>query len=696
MTWKNKIIIALIFSVVGIAAFTGSAAALDTLDGFTEQESETTDESGPATAVDSNGNLYVGDDSGTLKKVNSWSKSVSSDDVSGIEVSNNGEYLFVLRVDFGGTYDTMYLDLRHAENGTLIDSTSTASSSDHMNVDGIEQIKDGVIAASVDSNTDFYTFDSSGLTYQDSYQATDGPTVIDSNSDGVIYITDDDEINKLSYSSGSVTEEYGYFDTTTFDDIAVSDDRVTVSYGNSLRTLNRDLDSIDAETDISSDIYRFTLEYTSDNTLITSKWYDGDPSYKLQIRDKDNLGNVIDSKDFVGDSGSSLVSRSGNYMAVVDGDAGEVWKIDLVLDSLDTSISGNSDSYSITGPETFEVNITATYDDGSTQEVEPTDLSYDSNIISPVSAGVFEGVNSGTTEFEASYTGEYNTVSDSITITVNDPPEITDVSIIEPYAGPYDEDITIDLDTRLNYEDGTEQLITSSDNLYFSTNNTTLATVGAHDGVLTTNYWGEVKVAVSYYDSWYDKNYNATTTYTIWGDPSGIDFNILSDEVDRDKTVEMSSTLLYEDGRSEEMAVNTANVTASPSGYATYDDVNDTVAFSESAQNYTLTYSYDGFTDSDSVYVNTVRDFEDFNKVTPYEQVFILLNNWSFWAIFVSLLGGVLAGYYISSGAGLGVMTIIISVAWLGGFVPIYVAISLVLFDIFVFTVLDTQYIKIS
>lgn len=365
----------------------------------------------------------------------------------------------------------------------------------------------------------------------------------------------------------------------------------------------------------------------------------------------------------------------------------------------------SGDNTDLVGTEDFTVATELTYQNGTTELADDSDVtySYDSNIIEntgdvATNAETFAGLNSGTTGIQSTYTGfagETET-SNSDTVTVSDPPEIENVKIISPNDFTYDEGETKDLDVELEYSDGSAALITSSQNLNFSSSNSTIVSVNENSGSSTANLYGEAKISVSYVDSWYGTSHSTDTNVTVLGDPSNIDFNIEESEVERDKNASMSAILNYEDGRTEDIEVNTSNISSSPSGYATFDNVNDTVAFSESNITYTLTYTYDGFSDSDTIFVEPVPDFEDFNKLSPSEQIFAIFDNWSFWAMIVSILGGVLVGIKLGSGAGIGSMTILLALSWIGGFIPIYIPITLILFEIFLFTVLDVSLVDFS
>jgi hypothetical protein len=362
------------------------------------------------------------------------------------------------------------------------------------------------------------------------------------------------------------------------------------------------------------------------------------------------------------------------------------------------------DSTSLTGPEDFEIATELTRQDGTTFYADNADLTYtyDSSIIEKTSQGtinteVFAGINSGTTNIQATYSGFGGTTetTNTDTVTVSDPATVDSVDIVTPNNFTHDEGESKDLDASISYSDGSGALITSSPDLTFTSSNTTIVGVSPQSGFTTANFYGNATITMEYYDSWYGTTYSTTADITVLGDRQNIDFKIKDSEIKRDEKTSMSAVMDYEDGRTKNIPVNTGDINAVPSGNETFDNVNNTVSFSESNITYTLTYNYQangqGYADFDTVEVEPVRDFEDFNKLTPYGQVFAIFDNWGFWAMLASILGGVLVGIKLTAEAGLGVMTVMLALSWVGGLVSIFIPTTLILFEIFLFAVLDVS-----
>lgn len=452
-----------------------------------------------------------------------------------------------------------------------------------------------------------------------------------------------------------------------------------------------------------SDLYNSKTTKSFAISDVRGAVYDGDGNFiysssdtTLRLSSIDNLGTVKDTYSVSYDYSKLHITDDKNTLTAIESDNEHSYKLRKVVSSLDTSISGNSNSYSSVGSNSFQVNSTATFDDSSTQDVtSDVTYTYDSNIVNRVSGtNEFYGVNSGTTDITASYTDSSgNTVTDSVTVTIQDPAEITNLEIqFQDGNTVYDEGESEQLTIIANYEDGSTTDVTSNSDTTYLTDNSTILSVDS-SGLTSANYWGETSISVQHYDSWYDKTYLASSGITVLGDAENIDFKIEESEVIRDENASLSAKLNYEDGRTDNITVNTSNIASSDPANTTYDNVNKTAAFSTSNKTYTLTYTYTtdiegvttDLTDSDSVEVIPARDFEDFSNLPVWSQAFVIVSNWSAWAMFASIIMGAYVGVKVDVLAGTGVTTAMLILSWLGGFIAIYVPVSMTLFSLFLF-----------
>ncbi len=602
----------------------------------------------------------------------------------------------------------------------------------------------GIFAATVEVSQGDFESKFYNLTSQNQFLSTgaysDSEVFVADN-----YVLDHDEDSFHAYDYNGNSEGFGTLSNADFDPHAITDNGKVLAfdgtkYGDILKSYDTNgnaIDSItfyDAPDQISGnymiandgDIYRLTPIVSSLNTSISGNTnsYTSTGSNQFNVNSTATFsdGSTQDVTSSVTYSyDSSIVTQvSGNTFkgvgvgttdiqaTYVDNSGNTVTNdVTVYIQKPITSaelVYPTGDSTSLTGPEDFEIATELTRQDGTTFYADNADLTYtyDSSIIEKTSQGtinteVFAGINSGTTNIQATYSGFGGTTetTNTDTVTVSDPATVDSVDIVTPNNFTHDEGESKDLDASISYSDGSGALITTSPDLTFTSSNTTIVGVSPQSGFTTANFYGNATITMEYYDSWYGTTYSTTADITVLGDRENIDFKIKDSEIKRDEKTSMSAVMDYEDGRTKNIPVNTGDINAVPSGNETFDNVNNTVSFSESNITYTLTYNYQangqGYADFDTVEVEPVRDFEDFNKLTPYGQVFAIFDNWGFWAMLASILGGVLVGIKLTAEAGLGVMTVMLALSWVGGLVSIFIPTTLILFEIFLFAVLDVS-----
>lgn len=602
----------------------------------------------------SGGGIYIGDNGGNVEAYDSsgtklWTHTIANGESRFMETSSNGNVFYVTN---GGTYGSL-----DSSGNVRFESSS--------------------------GDTPFYSGDLDE-SRNEFYIAGDGIVrYYDLSGNSIDYIRPD-------YSGGSYQQVYD-IDTVGSSDILMAED------GN-----------IVERRDVSSGNLDWSTSFSSQPTAVVSgpqdTVYVGLSNGDIKLVDKSN-GNIVDTISQSASINYGGIDVDSNQNIVIGTSSGlKYYSLPAQVTSVDISISGNTTEYNTTGNLEFEANATATFDDGSTQEVsEDTNSSYtfDSNIINQLNPkDTFKGASAGTTQLEISYTGpEGNTVTDTMTVNVFDPSDPKSIEITG-LNSEYDEGDTDSLTATITRFDGSTQVVTTNTDTTWSSSNSTRMTVDTN-GNVDALLWGDVDITVSYTESFTGTTVTDTASTTILGDPSRVEFNVSDDNPRQDTRISMTATLYYEDGRVKDVTddITATNVTSNKPARTDFEFSNQTVVFTDD-DNYTLTFSstYDStvVTDTADVTVRPCLCFEDYNKLSGSQQMFVFFSDWSLWAILASILVGGIVGLKFGGGSGIATTTMALAIAWVTGFVSIFVPATLILFEIFIMVVLDVQMVDFN
>lgn len=163
--------------------------------------------------------------------------------------------------------------------------------------------------------------------------------------------------------------------------------------------------------------------------------------------------------------------------------------------------------------------ITAYYDNETSASIGLSSASYssdDTDVATVNSSGMVTGVSEGTATITVSYIEDSITKNDTISVTVQERPILTSISVLPPLMAMhvgYSETIA---SITAHYDNDTDAPIALNDAIYFS-NNTAVATVGINTGVVTGVSEGTATITVFYTEGGITKT--DTVDVTIVGLP---------------------------------------------------------------------------------------------------------------------------------------------------------------------------------
>jgi hypothetical protein len=553
---------------------------------------------GVVVAGQADGNLVAKEESGEL-----WSKSLTYQ-VSQIKVQDGTAY--VLTIDSAG--DNSKLHTYNLTTGSQTGSINTVTGgftglavSDSG--DSIYIMEDGApdeTVAKYDSSLNLKWSDtetSSGVRQDNDLAIADNGDIFAVSNAGIVAYSPfgSVEASRTGYGQNDVmgVESYNGWIYIALEDNQLKRYDVEGHYGGLPQPTEETFSSNGAdEVDI------------SDDGVIT--WGDSSTVYYEELSSGDQKSVTPEASSYDTNVG---ISDNSENLAIGKSDIVENYAEPPAVQSVEATINGSSSAETYTGQADFQVNVTATYEDGSTEDVtNQSNWGYNSSIVSHSGNGQFQGVGGGTDAITATFTGPTGvTVSDSIDVTIK---------------------------------------------------------------------------------------------Y-----PESVDFQLADSSPRTTESVSWTVTLNYEVAASEDITqdISKANLTyANENGLSNgleIDYQNATVRASQSG-NYTFTtyVTYGGVTvqsDDNFTFEPSLR-FQDYNSLSPTEQIFVIFTDWGFLAMIASLLLSTIVGMKVSGGAGMATLTITLALSWIGGFVSIFVPATLIIFEVFVITVLDAQMVDSS
>lgn len=422
----------------------------------------------------------------------------------------------------------------------------------------------------------------------------------------------------------------------------------------------------------------------------------------------------LDTSGIVDDATHGVSFDSGNQKLYAGywSKSTSAFELPAEVTSLDVSIEGNTTVYNATGAQNFEVNATANFDDGTTLEVsENMDTTYSLDTTTYIRQlspkDIWEGKNvGGPTNMTLTYTGpEGNVVTDSIDINVLDPLDSILLDVQGDTTGflvNSEETRLFEVNAFLTFSNGTtEQVSSDSSTSYtfdanilnylapgndFDDNFEALA-IGQTD--INATYQSEVNTSVS---DGIPITVETEIDKVILLQNGSSEYFEASDDI-----FEVNATLVYKNG-----TVDDINLTAAYTFDSTILDQKlianrfEPIGLGRTDMTADFTGQFGGTSTSGVLDVRIQRGFGTYNLATPLGQLFIILSDWAFLAIFASVALGGMVAIASTSGAGIATTTMSLSVAWVAGLVTIFIPASLILFEVFVLVVMDVQLVDFS